>query len=390
MRRWAASDERNDLGYTARVNTRISVGSVLLAFTGLRIDGGIAVVSRSIARALEEETRAGHLERVDRVLLLERTQEAAPPPLRGEQHLARGSQARFVWQTWRSHRRFRHDLVCFDLVGLARSVLFPLPGFPPKRFAVFVHGAEIETARRGARARALREAHHLLVNSEFTAAALRAAIPSRADRIRVVPLCIDPERIAQWEAVDKGAPLVREPAALLVGRMWSEERGKGHDALIEGWPEVRRRVPAAELWIVGEGDDTGRMQGLARDRGVADAVRFLGRVSDAELGALYRRASVFAMPSRQEGFGLVYAEAMWHGLPCIGSTADAAGQVIDDGVTGRLVPYADARASADAVASLLSDPGRARAMGEAGRHRARELFTYERFRSALLHGLDLG
>ena len=377
------------MGYTARVETRSSVGRVLLALTGLRIDGGIAAVSRSMARTLELETREGRLDRVDRVLLLERPREAAAPPLRGEQWLAGGSQPRFVWQTWRSYRRHRHDLVLFDLVGLARSVLLPLPGFPPRRFAIFVHGIELETARRGSRARALREADRLLVNSEFTASALSQALPERADRIRVVPLCVDPDRIRLWEAAPQAAAPPREPAALLVGRMWSEERGKGHDALIEGWPEVIRRVPGAQLWIVGEGDDAARMQNLARERGVAGAVRFLGRISDAELGSLYRRASVFAMPSRQEGFGLVYAEAMWHGLPCIGSTADAAGQVIQDGVTGRLVPYGDARASAEAVAALLSDSERAGAMGEAGRRRARESFGFDRFRKDLLAALDL-
>jgi phosphatidylinositol alpha-1,6-mannosyltransferase len=362
---------------------------VLLGCTGLRIDGGIAVVSRCIARALDEEAREGRLARTDRVLLLEKPDAAAPPPLRGDQSLARGSQPRFVWQTWRSYRRHRHDLVCFDLVGLARSVLLPLPGFPPPRFAVFVHGIELDTARRGGRARALREAHRLLVNSEFTAAALRATIPERADRVRVVPLCIDPERVQSWQAAETAAPPEREPAALIVGRMWSEERGKGHDALIDGWPEVLRRVPGAQLWLVGEGDDVDRIRSLARERGVAHAVRFLGRVSDAELGSLYRRASVFAMPSRQEGFGLVYAEAMWHGLACVGSTADAAGQVIADGETGRLVPYGDSAATADAVATLLSAPASARTLGEAGRRRARQCFSYPRFRADLLAALDL-
>jgi phosphatidylinositol alpha-1,6-mannosyltransferase len=370
--------------------TRLRVGSVLLGLTGLRIDGGIAAVSRCIVRALDDETRAGRIERADRVLLLEPPDDPSPPPVRGEQQLARGSQARFVWQLWRSHRRHRHALVCFDLVGLARSVLLPLPGFPPPRFAVFVHGVELGTAAAGARARALRGAHRLLANSEFTAAALRAALPSHADRVRVVPLCLDPERVRTWEAAEGGSAPAREPAALLVGRMWAEERGKGHDALIQAWPEVRRRVPEAQLWLVGEGDDAQRLRGLARERGVEHAVRFLGRVSDAELGSLYRRASVFAMPSRQEGFGLVYAEAMWHGLPCIGSTEDAAGQVIADGETGRLVPYADAAATADALAALLADPGRARAMGEAGRKRARERFGYQRFRADLLAALELG
>jgi phosphatidylinositol alpha-1,6-mannosyltransferase len=369
------------------VSTRSSVGSILLGLTGLRIDGGIAAVSRCIVRALDEEARDGRLERVDRVLLLEPDDGHSVPPVRGEQQLARGSQPRFVWQTWRSFRRHRHDLVLFDLVGLARSVLLPLPGFPPPRFAVFVHGIELATARSGARARALAASHRLLVNSEFTAAALREALPGCADRVRVVSLCIDPERIQAWPPPAMDAP--REPAALLVGRMWAEERGKGHDVLIDAWPEVRRRVPAAQLWIVGGGDDLERLRRLAAEREVEGAVRFLGRVSDAELGSLYRRASVFAMPSRQEGFGLVYAEAMWHGLPCIGSTADAAGQVIADGETGHLIAYGDAKATADAVASLLADPNRARAMGEAGRRRARDRFGYPRFRDELLDALEL-
>jgi phosphatidylinositol alpha-1,6-mannosyltransferase len=140
---------------------------------------------------------------------------------------------------------------------------------------------------------------------------------------------------------------------------------------------------------VGGGDDRARLEERARSLGVADAVRFLGRVSDADLCDLYRRASLFAMPSRQEGFGLVYAEAMWHGLPCIGSTADAAGHVITDGETGLLVPYGDVGAIGGAVAALLGDPALAERMGQAGRRRALEHFSYERFRQDVLAALGL-
>jgi phosphatidylinositol alpha-1,6-mannosyltransferase len=360
--------------------------SVLLGLTGLRIDGGIALVSRCIARALDEETSAGRLARVDRVLLLDRPDNLAPPPHHGDQHLSRGSKLRFIWQTWRSFRRHRHDLVFFDLIGLARSVQLPAPPFPPKRFSVFIHGGDLEAARQGGRSRALLGAHRVLANSEFTAALATQIAPECAERIRVVPLCLDPERVERWDSQPDGP---REPAALIVGRMWPEERGKGHDALIEGWPRVLRRVPGAELWVVGEGDDVPRLSALAEEHGVFGTVRFLGRVSDAELGRLYRRASVFAMPSRQEGFGLVYAEAMWHGLPCIGSNLDAAGQVIVDSETGCLVPYGDPAATADAVASLLLNPERARRMGEAGRRRAEEHFGYARFRRDLLSALEL-
>jgi phosphatidylinositol alpha-1,6-mannosyltransferase len=364
--------------------------SILLSLTGLHIDGGIAAVSRCVAQAVEDEVRGGRLARADRVLLLDDPADPAAPPACGEQQLARGSQARFVWQTWRTFRRHRHDLVFFDLVGLARSILLPLPGLPPPRFVVFVHGIELEAARHGPRVRALRAAHRLIANSRFTADRLRAQLPDLGDRIRVVPLCIDPARVEAWQVLERGqgAPR-REPAALIVGRMWAAERGKGHDELLAAWPSVRRQVPGAELWIVGGGDDVARLEAKARELGLADAARFLGRVSDEELGSLYRRASVFAMPSRQEGFGLAWAEAMWWGLPCIGATADAAGQVIRDGETGELVPYGDVAALGRALVGLLSDPARARRMGEAGRCRAREHFGYGRFRSDLLVALEL-
>jgi phosphatidylinositol alpha-1,6-mannosyltransferase len=368
---------------------RASPSSILLGLTGLNIDGGIAVVSRCIARALDEETRAGRIARVDRVLLLDEPDRAPAAPS-GEQRLARGRYARFIWQIWRSFWRRRHDLVLFDLVGLGRSVALPLPGFPPPKIAIFVHGIELLMSRDGPRAQALRKAHLLLTNSRFTADWLRRELPEVSDRIRVVPLCIDPERIALWtSAASPEDPPARERAAVIVGRMWAEERGKGHDELIAAWPAVRREVPDAELWIVGTGDDIGRLRAKASELGVADRVRFFGRVPDAELGALYQRASLFAMPSRQEGFGVVYAEAMWWGLPCIGSTADAAGQVIAAGETGELVPYGDVAAIARAVAGLLSDPVRAARMGEAGRRHARDRFGYDRFRSDLLAALDL-
>jgi phosphatidylinositol alpha-1,6-mannosyltransferase len=363
--------------------------SVLLGFTGLCIDGGIAVVSRCIARALDEETQASRLAGTDRVLLLDDPANSLPPPARGAQHFARGSQARFVWQLWRAFRRRRHDLVLFDLVGIARSAMLPLPGFPPPRTAIFVHGLDLPPCVEASRARALRHTHRVLANSEFTADQLRRMMPDVSDRIRVVPLCIDPERVTAWEKIQRTQAPRRERAALIVARMWAEERGKGHDQLLEAWPEVRRRLSDAELWVVGGGDDATRLQAKARELGVGDSVRFLGRVSDAELADLYQRASLFAMPSRQEGFGVVYAEAMWWGLPCIGTTADASGQVIAAGETGELVPYGDIAALGRTLVDLLSDELRLERMRAAGRLRAREQFGFTRFRADLLNALEL-
>jgi phosphatidylinositol alpha-1,6-mannosyltransferase len=361
-----------------------AVPRILLGLEGLAMDGGVASVSRCFARALDEAMEAGRVERADRILLHDTPAEAPPPPLRGEQRCLAGSKLRFVWELHRMGLRHRHDWVLFDHVGVARAGVSPLPGAPRRR-AVMVHGGELEAVTPGSLfERSLLGADRILTNSHFTARNVAARVSGVEDRIRPLRLCVEPSRIA----VDAPAG-PREPAALIVGRMWPTERGKGHDALIRAWPAVRARVPDAVLWVVGGGEDRPRLEVLADERGVADAIHFLGRLSDEALAERYRRARVFAMPSRQEGFGLVYAEAMWHGLACVGSTSDAAAEVIVDGVTGRLAVYDDERSIAEVLVELLEDPARAEAMGRAGRRRVEENYVYPCFRDDFLAALDL-
>ncbi len=277
----------------ARAEAAPSRHSILLGITRLEIEGGIASVARCIARAVDEQQAEGALDRADRVLLLDDPASPPSPPRRGEQRLSRGSQPRFAWQVWRSFHRHRHDLVVFDQAGVARSVLLPLPGLPPPRYAVFCHGIELDRVVGVTRAPALERAWRLLANSELTAQRLRERFPSAADRVRVVALCVDPLRAEAWDRSAPAEPPPRECAALIVGRMWSDEPGKGHDALLEAWPAVRSREPRAQLWVIGEGDDRARLEEKSRALGVADAVHFLGRVPDDELASRCRRASLF-------------------------------------------------------------------------------------------------
>ena len=366
-----------------------SPSSLLLGLTGLNIDGGIAVVNRCIVRMLDESIDRNRVKAADRVLLLDDIGTAPPPPRRGHQDLSAGSKLRFVWKLWRRYWSGNPDLVFFDLTGLARCLYVKLPGFPPPRYAVFAHGIELIGAEDDSRGRVLRGAWRVLANSAFTGETLRASFPEIADRIRVTPLCIDPARVEFWTSIDSSDLEPEGPVALIVGRMWAEERGKGHDQLLEAWPGVRKAIPGATLWIVGDGDDRARLEEKARALDLGSSVDFRGRVTDEELSLLYRRASVFVMPSRQEGFGLVYAEAMWHGVPCIGSTADAASHVILDGETGLLVPYGDRSALGSALVRILGDPEYRGALGEAASIRAREYFCYERFKKDVLDALDI-
>lgn len=371
------------------VRLRTLPRKILFATVGFYGGGGVASVSRSIARALEEEVLAGRLQPFDTVSLND-NRDGPQPSAQGVHVHARGGQACFAFQLWRSIRRCDPDLVLFDHAGLARAMQVPLPGLRRPDYAIFAHGGELTVIISGLRRRAFDRASIILTNSNFTADDVRRRFPALADRVHPVPLCIAPDLLDVWEEDPAVEPARRRPVVLIVGRMWSSERGKGHDALLAAMPRVRARIPEAELWIVGEGDDVPRLERLARQPGLDGAVRFLGSVSDRELGRLYRSAGVFAMPSRQEGFGLVYAEAMWHGLPCIGSTRDAAREVISERDTGLLVPYDAPVELADAIVTLLSDHALADRMGCAAAEDARRRFGYARFRADLLAALDLG
>jgi phosphatidylinositol alpha-1,6-mannosyltransferase len=241
---------------------------------------------------------------------------------------------------------------------------------------VFLHGIEVWAPLSPADRRLLREATVRLANSSFTARRVAEVHPDIGSAI-VCPLALPPDH-STGEATPTGRPT---PTVIVVGRMDSAERYKGHDQLIEAWSRVRQQIPDARLLVVGDGDDRPRLSARAEALGAKGAVEFTGFVPADRLAALYRASALLAMPSRHEGFGLVYLEAMRHGLPCIGSVSDAAGDVIEDGVSGFLVDQTDGRALADRIVRLLADESLRSRMGAAGRVRVASQFGYASFRA---------
>ncbi len=133
---------------------------------------------------------------------------------------------------------------------------------------------------------------------------------------------------------------------------------KGGHVLLDAWPSVRARVPDAELVVVGPS--------RTPDGELPAGVAWLGPADRARLSELYSSASVFVLPSLFEPWGLVFHEAMAHGLPCIGAACCAMPEIIDDGVTGRLVAPGEPEPLADAIVELLSDHVLAATMGRTG------------------------
>jgi phosphatidylinositol alpha-1,6-mannosyltransferase len=277
------------------------------------------------------------------------------------------------------------DWLLFDHLGVAR-VQALLLGAVRRPYAVFLHGIEAWHRLSPQRLCLLQRARVRIANSQFTAERVCQANPELGP-VQVCPLALTP---TLCRGIPDAALLKRiaNTSVLIVGRMARAERYKGHDMLIRTWPLVRWQVPNAQLVIAGEGDDRRRLQDDATRMGLSDGVLFTGQVDEATLNALYDRCAVFAMPSRAEGFGLVFLEAMRHGLPCIGSRADATRDVVLDGNTGFLVEPGDKDALASLIIALLENPALRSQLGERGRRRVEQVFSYDRFKAALASALQ--
>jgi glycosyltransferase involved in cell wall biosynthesis len=131
--------------------------------------------------------------------------------------------------------------------------------------------------------------------------------------------------------------LAGKTVLLTMGRQSVSDRYKGTDRVIEALPELLREQPDLVFLIAGDGSDRPRLERLAREHGVTEAVRFVGWVPDRELPDLYRLADVFVMPSTAEGFGIVYLEAAASGVPVVASAAGGAPDALRDGLLGVLV-----------------------------------------------------
>ncbi len=140
------------------------------------------------------------------------------------------------------------------------------------------------------------------------------------------------------------------------------------------------RVPAAQLFIVGDGDLRSTYEEQTRALGIADRVTFLGAVSDADLPAVYRSANVLVLPStvRSEAFGVVLLEAMASGVPVIASDLPGVRTVVVHEQTGLLSPLGDAAALAEHLTTMVRDPERVHQMGMAARRRVEERYTWDR------------
>jgi len=266
---------------------------------------------------------------------------------------------------------FHHTLAAAGAARLASVPFVLTPHFHPHW-----------SMELGPRRRHLRRAFDALAKRRLLEAPAAVVCVSRAEaallgahrpeRVRVIPNGVDPARFEG--AVQDGLRArlgVPGPMALYVGRLAAN---KGLPTLLEAWAKV---PPEATLLVAGEGHLHAELGKQARDLGLDGRVRLLGRVDDATLLQAYAACDLFVLPSEYEAFGIVLLEAMAAGKPVVAARAGGVPEVVAEGATGLLVPVGDAPRLAEAVQALLADPVRARAMGEAGRRRVHQGFTWD-------------
>jgi glycosyltransferase involved in cell wall biosynthesis len=191
----------------------------------------------------------------------------------------------------------------------------------------------------------------------------------------IVPELID---LDSWRSLFRAHPTGPDPGAftvLCVCRFYPRKRV---EVLLRSAAILRRRIPQLQVRIVGNGPENARLRQIASNLHLESTVRWLGDVNKENLAAEYGRADVFCLPSSQEGFGIVFLEAMAAAKPIVAMRASAVPEVVRDGI---LVEPGNPEALAEALFSLYRDPDWRASLGAAGARRVEE---YEMHRIAAL------
>jgi glycosyltransferase involved in cell wall biosynthesis len=203
------------------------------------------------------------------------------------------------------------------------------------------HGVEAWGIEKPALQRALQQADRILAVSEYTRDRLLKEQQLDPAKVLLLPNTFDASR---FQMAPKPSYLLEryhlspnQPILLTVARLDRAEQYKGYDNIIRALPQIRAQIPDVHYILVGKGNDQPRIQQLIQDLQLESCVTLAGFIPDAEINDHYNLCDVFAMPSKGEGFGIVYLEALACGKPTIGGNQDGAIDALCGGNLGVLI-----------------------------------------------------
>lgn len=295
----------------------------------------------------------------------------------------------FLFATWRIVRKEKIKRIIVAQVlpgGTIAYIIKKLLGIP---YIVSFHGLDITVGQQHPRHRHLlhriiRHAESFIVNSEFTQHELEKVPGVTGKSITLVYPCPNVHTRGFERRVCNRATICSKVfghrVLLTVGRLIER---KGQDMVLRALPQVLQQCPDVLYVVVGRGADSCRLHTLVDSLGLQKSVLFYQDLLDEDLPCLYERSDVFVMPARQlsngdvEGFGIVYLEANAFGKPVVAGRSGGVIEAVEDGQTGLVVDPMDVDAIAAAIIKLLANPEQSRSLGEQGRKRVLERFTWQ-------------
>jgi glycosyltransferase involved in cell wall biosynthesis len=282
----------------------------------------------------------------------------------------------------------RPDLVITTHLNFSAAArwLKRLAGTP---YWVVAHGIEAWDIQKPHLRAALREANLILAVSNYTRERLLAEQSLDPSRVVVLPNTVSPDSFRMGPKPDylleRYGLRPEQPVILTVSRLFESEQYKGYDKILEAMPRIVERLPSVRYLIAGDGDDRGRIKKLITERRLERHVTLTGFVPDGELCDHYNLCDVFAMPSKREGFGIVYLEAMACGKPTLAGSKDGAVDALQHGRLGALVNPDDALEITGTLIGILEKtyPNDLMYRPEALRKAAIDAFGFDRFKDTL-------
>ncbi len=298
------------------------------------------------------------------------------PPWKGRLRLAL-SLLKFLLLNRPQHLYCGH----IKLSPLIKLLCQPL-GIP---YTILTYGKEVWKTLPKNQRQALATAESLWTISRYSGNCLCKANSIKADKVSILPCIVDG---AKFTPGDKPQDLINKyqlqdsQVLMTVARLWSGDIYKGVDVTIRALPQILEAFPQVKYLIIGRGDDRPRLEKLAGELGVTEQVVFAGFVPTEDLVAHYRVADAYTMPS-QEGFGIVYLEAMACGKPVLSGDADGSADPLQDGRLGWRVPHRDRDKVAKACIEILQGKD-TRCQGDWLRQETLKKFSKKAFKQQLL------
>lgn len=272
----------------------------------------------------------------------------------------------------KSKRRFvntaiLHGVKCKQVI-LSHSNLL-LPGYliklfsPATKLVLLAHGIEVWKRYPYFKKMMLHKCDHILAVSSYTRATIIAVHGIAENKITVLNNCLDPflpPRIGlahNDNLATRYGIIASDMVLLTITRLSFKEQYKGYDNVLYAIKNLKQTYPQIKYLLAGKYDaiEKQRVDAIVAELGIQQNIIFTGFIPDDELAALYHIADLYIMPSKKEGFGIVFIEAMYYGKPVIAGNKDGSADALDNGNFGLLVNPDDQQEISDAIVKVMSN-----------------------------------